>query len=46
MAISEDLERADLVELFLDPLNPRLGRNFANRSIEQEEIPALRPLLS
>lgn len=38
MAISENIERAELKDLFLDPKNPRLGRHFVDSEPSQNEI--------
>lgn len=38
MAISNDIRYATIDELYLDPLNPRLGRSNANSSLAQSNI--------
>ncbi len=38
MAISRELKYASIDELYLDPMNPRLGRHIAGRDVSQEEI--------
>ncbi|HQF37127.1 MAG TPA: hypothetical protein PLL26_05825 [Candidatus Dojkabacteria bacterium] len=38
MAISTELKYASLGELFLDPHNPRLGRNNTGENVNQEEV--------
>ena len=38
MAIGTDLHFAGIDELYLDPKNPRLGRNNIERGLSQEEI--------
>ncbi len=38
MAISTDIHYAKLSELFLDPLNPRLGRNNTGRDVGQDTV--------
>ncbi len=38
MAISTELKSGSLDELFLDPLNPRLGRNNTGRDVTQEKV--------
>lgn len=38
MAISKDLQFAKLDELFLDPRNPRLGRNNVGCDVEQSRV--------
>ena len=38
LAISSEIEYADLEDLFLDPLNPRLGRNNTGPKVAQEKI--------
>jgi hypothetical protein len=41
MAVSQKLEFAELDDLFLDPLNPRLGRHHTGRDMKQPEVLAL-----
>ena len=38
MAISKELKFADLNVLYLDPTNPRLGRNNTGRTVEQSRV--------
>jgi hypothetical protein len=38
MTISTEIEYASVDELYLDPLNPRLGRNIAAMSLSQEDL--------
>lgn len=38
MAISTNLQYAELDELYLDPMNPRLGRHRMHRDTSQEQI--------
>lgn len=38
MAISTQLDYASIDELYLDPMNPRLGRQNMNRDLSQEKI--------
>ena len=38
MAIGIELRYAGLDELYLDPANPRLGRNVVGRELTQEEV--------
>jgi hypothetical protein len=38
MAISTELKYATLGELYLDPLNPRLGRNNTGKDVSQAEV--------
>lgn len=38
MAISTELDHAKLDELFLDPMNPRLGRNSARPDLPQNKV--------
>ncbi|MGB8656485.1 MAG: hypothetical protein WCE90_01705 [Candidatus Zixiibacteriota bacterium] len=38
MAISEELKYADLEELYIDPLNPRLGRGDVAEDISQAKV--------
>ena len=38
MAISKDMKFAKLDELFLDPRNPRLGRNNVGCNVEQSRV--------
>lgn len=38
MAISTDLQYATLDELYLDAKNPRLGRQYSNPNLSQEEV--------
>lgn len=38
MAISTELRFAELKDLCLDPMNPRLGRNSTGRDVSQERI--------
>lgn len=38
MAIQTNPQFANLAELYLDPLNPRLGRKYAGAKISQAEI--------
>lgn len=38
MAVSRNLDFASLDELFLDPMNPRLGRHQMNRETPQESL--------
>jgi len=38
MAISKELRYANLEELYLDPMNPRLGRNNTGQDVSQEKI--------
>ena len=38
MAISNEIQYADLEELYLDPLNPRLGRNNTGPNVKQETV--------
>jgi len=38
MAISKDLGYASIDELYLDPMNPRLGRHLTAQDVSQEEI--------
>jgi ParB-like chromosome segregation protein Spo0J len=38
MPINQELHRATIDELFLDPKNPRLGRNVTSRNPSQEKV--------
>ena len=38
MAISTELQYAELDDLYLDPKNPRLGRHHVNVELSQEEV--------
>jgi len=38
MAINTDIEFASIDELYLDPLNPRVGRHNMGLDVSQEEI--------
>jgi hypothetical protein len=38
MAISTELRYASVDELYLDPMNPRLGRNRKGPSVSQEVV--------
>lgn len=38
MAVSTMIEYASLEDLYLDPLNPRLGRNNIGRDVSQEQV--------
>lgn len=38
MAISRELKFASIDELYLDPMNPRLGRRLTGQDVSQEEI--------
>ena len=38
MPIATELKYAGLDELFLDPMNPRLGRNVAGQSLSQDDV--------
>ena len=38
MAIATELKFAELDELCLDPLNPRLGRNNTGREVKQDKV--------
>ena len=38
MAISKDLKFVNLNDLYLDPTNPRLGRNNTGRKVEQSRV--------
>jgi hypothetical protein len=38
MSISTDIEYASLEELYLDPMNPRLGRHNAGPNLTQEKV--------
>lgn len=38
MPVSQKLEFAEIDELYLDPVNPRLGRHYAGRNVKQEEV--------
>lgn len=38
MSIGTKIEYAKIDELYLDPLNPRLGRNNTGRSVTQEQV--------
>lgn len=38
MPVSQELEFAKIDDLYLDPVNPRLGRHYAGRSVKQEEV--------
>lgn len=38
MAVSSKIQYAKLDDLFLDPINPRLGRDHTGRDVEQEKI--------
>jgi hypothetical protein len=38
MAVSTELRCAPVEDLFLDPMNPRLGRNKTGRDVPQEEV--------
>lgn len=41
MAIATDIKYADLDELILDPLNPRLGRHNVSTDLSQDRILAI-----
>lgn len=38
MPVSQELEFAKIDDLYLDPVNPRLGRHYAGRNVKQEEV--------
>src|ERR1041384_3053864 len=38
MPVSQKLEFAKIDDLYLDPMNPRLGRHYAGHSVKQEEV--------
>ena len=38
MAISKELKFVTLNDLYLDPTNPRLGRNNTGREVEQSSV--------
>jgi len=38
MAVNQDIRFASLDDLYLDPLNPRLGRNNTGKAVKQSEI--------
>ncbi len=38
MAISKDLDFASIDDLYLDPMNPRLGRHKMGRDVSQEKV--------